>query len=382
MNAGYWIEEFHLDGLRLDATQDIHDTSKTHILAEIGRAVRAAARGRETIVVAENEPQETRLVRAIDEEGYGLDGLWNDDFHHTARVALTGKSEAYFTDYRGQPQEFISAIKHGYLYQGQHYSWQKKLRGTSTRGVPPEAFVVYIENHDQVSNTGPGLRLHQQASPGRYRALTALLLLGPNSPLLFQGQEFASSRPFQFFADHHGELAKAVREGRAKFLTQFPSLATPEAQAQLADPGDPETFRRCQLDHAEREANADAYALHRDLLRLRREEPAFRAQQPGGVDGAVLGPEAFVLRFFAEDDANDRLLIVNLGALLRLQAAPEPLLAPPASRRWELFWSSEDPKYGGSGAPPLAEDGPWELPGQASLVLRPTLAEPRHRHAR
>jgi maltooligosyltrehalose trehalohydrolase len=376
MNAGYWIEEFHLDGLRLDATQDIHDTSETHILAEIGRAVREASGGRETIVVAENEPQETRLVRPLQEQGYGLDGLWNDDFHHTAHVALTGKSEAYFTDYRGQPQELLSAVKHGYLYQGQYYSWQKKRRGTSTRGLAPEAFVVYLENHDQVSNTGMGLRLHQLASPGCHRALTALLLLGPNTPLLFQGQEFSSSRPFLFFADHHPELAKAVRSGRAEFLTQFPSLANPEAQSRLADPADPDTYRRCQLDHSERASHAAAYALHRDLLRLRRDEPAFRAQQPGGFDGAVLGPEAFALRFFAESKTDERLLIINLGVQLSLNPAPEPLLAPPADLMWDLLWSSEDPRYGGSGAQSLARKGAWQLPGLAALVLRPVSCTP------
>src|SRR5262249_20416347 len=130
---------YHFDGLRLDATQNVYDRSGDHILKAVGRAVREAARGRATIVVAENEPQHTRLVRPVEQGGYGLDGLWNDDFHHTARVALTGRHEAYYIDYRGTPQELISAVKWGYLYQGQRYAWSRMRRGTPTPGVPPAA---------------------------------------------------------------------------------------------------------------------------------------------------------------------------------------------------------------------------------------------------
>src|SRR5262249_54239069 len=127
-NAGYWIDEFHLDGLRLDATQQIFDASPEHLVAAVGRRARAAAPRRSIVIVAENEPQETRLVRPLDEGGYGLDALWNDDFHHAAIVALTGRREAYYSDTRGEPQEFVSAAKYGYLFQGQHYRWQRQSR--------------------------------------------------------------------------------------------------------------------------------------------------------------------------------------------------------------------------------------------------------------
>lgn len=374
-NARYWIEEFHLDGLRLDATQQIFDASPTHILTEIGEAVRRAARGRQTYIVSENEPQHTRLVKPREEGGYGLDALWNDDFHHSALVALTGRAEAYYSDYRGAPQEFVSAAKYGYLYQGQHYLWQQQRRGTPALGLPPAAFVHYLQNHDQVANSGYGRRLHELTSPGRYRAMTALLLLSPATPMLFQGQEFAASSPFFYFADHEPELAAKVRAGRAEFLSQFPSIAAPETRAQLADPGDPATFRVSKLDLGERETHARAYALHRDLLRLRREDAVFRAPRAGGVDGAVLGPEAFVLRFFAAD-GDDRLLVVNLGRDLRLAPAPEPLLAPPAGCRWETLWSSEHPRYGGGGTVALESESGWQLPGHAAVALRPA-PEPR-----
>ncbi|MFL6258940.1 MAG: malto-oligosyltrehalose trehalohydrolase [Thermoanaerobaculia bacterium] len=369
-NAGYWIAEFHLDGLRLDATQDVKDASRDHLLAAVVRRAREAGGKRSIYIVAENEPQETKLARPPEEGGYGVDALWNDDFHHSAQVALTGRNEAYYTDYKGSPQEMISLAKHGYLYQGQRYSWQEQRRGTSALGLPASAFVSFLQNHDQVANSARGERCHKLASPGRFRAFTALLLLGPGTPMLFQGQEFCASSPFLYFADHNPELAAAVREGRLELLSQFPSLALPETRAGVPDPESPETFERCKLDLAERERHAPCYALHRDLLRLRREDPAFRTQGKGWLDGAVLGTEAFVLRFFGEA-AGDRLLLVNLGVDLDLEPVPEPLLAPLTGLCWEVLWSSEDPRYDGGGAPPPEdEEGCWRLPGQAAVVMR------------
>jgi maltooligosyltrehalose trehalohydrolase len=144
----------------------------------------------------------------------------------------------------------------------------------------------------------------------------------------------------------------------------------PEAQACLPDPAAPSTFERCQLDFAERAAHKEIYSLHRDLLRLRREDPVFRAQKPRGLDGAVLGPQAFVLRYFAED-GQDRLLLVNLGRDLHLDPAPEPLLAPPEGREWAVLWSSEDPCYGGNGTAPLDTEQNWRIPGESAVVLAP-----------
>jgi maltooligosyltrehalose trehalohydrolase len=368
-NAGYWIAELHLDGLRLDATQDVKDASAEHILAVVVRRAREAAGKRSIYTVAENEPQHTRLVRSTAEGGYGIDALWNDDFHHAAQVALTGRNEAYYQDYKGSPQEMVSLAKYGYLYQGQRYSWQEQRRGTSALGLPAASFVTFLQNHDQVANSARGERCHRLGSPGRFRALTALTLLGPGTPMLFQGQEFCASSPFLYFADHNPELAKAVRQGRLEFLSQFPSVALPETQAGVPDPESPETFERCKLDLAERQRHAPCYALHRDLLRLRRDDPALGAR--GRLDGAVLGPEAFLLRFFAETPGEDRLLVVNLGMDLGLEPVPEPLLAPPAGLRWSVLWSSEDPRYGGGGAPPPEDEhGCWRLPGAAAVVMK------------
>ena len=197
-NGRYWIDEFHFDGFRFDATDAIHDKSDEYIIGAVGRAAREAAAPRSIILIAENERQVTKLIRPRSESGDDLDAVWNDDFHHSAVVALTGRREAYYSDFLGTPQEFISAAKYGYLFQGQPYFWQEAPRGTPAFGSPPHAFVAFIENHDQVSNTAAGERLRFQSSPGRYRAMTALLLLGPWTPLLFQGQEFGASTPFIF----------------------------------------------------------------------------------------------------------------------------------------------------------------------------------------
>jgi maltooligosyltrehalose trehalohydrolase len=369
-NAAYWAVEYHLDGLRLDATQQIFDASKENIQTALANSMRSAAGQRKVIFVAENESQHTHLVRPPEQGGFGLDALWNDDMHHTSRVAVTGRHEAYYSDYLGKPQELISAVKYGYLFQGQRYTWQAKRRGTPAWGLRPAQFVTYLDNHDQIANSGTGERLHQLTSPGRYRAITAYLLLGPGTPMLFQGQEFAASSPFHFFADHHDGLRPLVHEGRIQFLAQFPSLAQPAMRGRHIDPGDPATFERCKLDWDERTSHAGVYEMHKDLLRLRRETEVFHSQKPKGVDGAVLGPEAFVLRYFGEK-GDDRLLLVNLGADLCLDPAPEPLLAPPEGHLWEAVWSSEDPRYGGTGSGPV--DGPngWRITGHAAFVMQP-----------
>lgn len=368
-NAGYWIDEYHLDGLRLDATQQIFDASPENILAVLTHRVREAAGQRRTYVVGENEAQTAQLVRPPEQGGYGLDALWNDDFHHSALVALTGHNEAYYSDYHGTAREFLAATKYGFLYQGQWYLWQKKRRGTPALDLPPWAFIHFLQNHDQVANSGHGLRCHALTSPGRYRALTALLLLGPATPMLFQGQEFAASAPFFYFADHEPELARLVFKGRREFLEQFRSIAQADMQAHIVDPADPATFQRCKLDHRERQTHAPILALHRDLLRLRRKEAAFCAKQPRAFDGAVLSEQAFLLRFFCP--SGDRLLVVNLGRDLHLHPAPEPLLAPPEGCQWRTLWSSEDPRYGGGGTAPLDSDDNWRIPGEAAVLLVP-----------
>jgi len=261
-------------------------------------------------------------------------------------------------------------MKWGFLYQGQRYQWQKNRRGTPSLDLEPANFVNCLQNHDQIANSLWGRRIHQLTSGGRLRALTALLLLGPNTPMLFQGQEFAASAPFLYFADHNPELARLVAEGRATFLKQFPSIATTEAAAHLPNPEDEDTFLRCKLDFADRDRNAEVWRLHRDLIGWRKKDPLLGKSTRGHYDGAVLGPAAFLLRFFGQNQ-DDRLLVVNLGVHLNLNPAPEPLLAPPSNCAWEIAWSSEDPAYGGGGTPPLESDENWHLPAESAVLLTP-----------
>ena len=370
-NGRYWIEEFHFDGFRFDATQSIHDKSDEYIVGAIGRAARNAAAGRSIVLIAENETQETKLIRPKAEGGDDLDGLWNDDWHHTAIVAATGRSEAYYTDYEGSPQEFISAAKYGYLFQGQPYSWQVAPRGVPTYGSCPEAFVAFLENHDQVSNSAYGKRLRVQTSPGLYRALTSLLLLGPWTPLLFQGQEFGATTPFLYFSEVGDEkLQEAVREGRFKFLAQFPSVNDPNVQKLLAVPSARSTFDRSKLDWSNAGQSEQLSSLFRDLIRLRADDSRFRELVPGGVDGAVLGRQCFLLRYFGKAAGEERLLMVNFGNWRRLSPVPEPLLAPPLNCEWETLWTSENPKYGGLGFVPFDADVEWQLPAESVVALR------------
>ena len=372
-NGRHWIEEFHFDGFRFDALHAIRDRSSEYIIGAVGRAARKAADPRSIILIAENDRQEARMVQPRREGGDDLDGMWNDDFHHSAVVALTGRKEAYYEDYRGAPQEFISAAKYGFLYQGQALSWRKALRGSSTFGIPPEAFVCFIENHDQIANTGPGQRVRFQTSPARYRAMTALLLLGPWTALLFQGEEFGASSPFMFFADvGDASVRDAIRKGRAEWLAPFLSLSEEEARKTLPAPDDPEVFARCKLDFSEREKNRQLYDLHIDLLKLRREDSRFRQQISGHIDGAVLGTTSFVLRYFSKED-DDRLLLVNFGERQVLHPASEPLLAPPTGYRWETLWTSASPRYGGPGTAIAVTKDQWSLPAEATVALRAKL---------
>jgi maltooligosyltrehalose trehalohydrolase len=367
-NAAYWIEEFHFDGLRLDATQDINDASEEHIIAAITKRVHKAAAGRRVYIVAENEPQHSWMARSIEAGGYGIDALWNDDFHHSASVAMTGRNEAYYTDYHGSPQEFISALKYGYLYQGQRYKWQKARRGSPALDLAPWNFVTYLQNHDQIANSGRSERANLLTDPATFRAMSALLMLSPGTPMLFQGQEFGATTPFLYFCDHEKKLGDQVHNGRREFLAQFRSLAQPDVQKRIGHPCRAAAFESCKLDLRERAKNARTYDLYKDLLRLRREDPVFSSPKTRGMDGAVLSDRAFVLRFFSAKHG-DRLLMVNLGADLHLDPAPEPLLAPASDSKWSVVWSSEDPKYGGTGTfPPDSEDN-WRLPGHSALVL-------------
>ncbi|MES1196312.1 MAG: alpha-amylase family glycosyl hydrolase, partial [Steroidobacter sp.] len=363
-NACEWISAFHLDGLRLDATQSIFDSGRAHVLAELTRRTRIAANQRQIILIAENEPQRASHLLPREKGGFGIDAMWNDDFHHSARVAVTGKRHAYFSDYKGNPQEFISGAKYGFLFQGEYFHWQKQPRGERFESAPA-ACINFLQNHDQVANSLTGARLHQQTSAARFRAVTAVLL-APQTPMLFMGQEFAASSPFLYFADHHGELGAAVTEGRYQFLTQFPGIATPEAKHAIANPSAEKTFYTCKLDWREQQSNTRVLQLHRDLVALRN---SYRNNQQEKFDGAVLGEQAWLLRWHVVDDT-DRMLIINLGTEIPVQSFAEPLLVAPRGMKWMVRWSSEHTDYGGSGVENPQTDHGWYIPAECAVLLQ------------
>jgi maltooligosyltrehalose trehalohydrolase len=369
-NAAYWIREFHFDGLRLDATQNIHDPQYPKLLATLSTEARAAAASRTIILSAEDHLQRADLVKPVEEGGAGLDHLWNDDFHHAGRVAVTGTHSGYFCNYRGHPQELLSTLKHGFLFQGQHDAWLQKGRGTSTRGIPKSAFVVFTQNHDQVANTLCGRRLGSVTSPGRNRALTAMLLLGPQTPLIFMGQEVDTSQPFPYFADYRGAVAEQLWANRKQEIRGFEQYATPAAQLQILDPCAPETFQLAKLSGSDAEAGQPVRRLYQDLLALRRrgDDSSIHGNCVQVQDGAVLNEHAFFWRWF-DSNGHDRLLLINLGTEVDRRAYAEPLLAAPAGRSWRLHWSSEDPRYGGlGGVDPVLQEG-WYLQAESASLL-------------
>ena len=375
-NAAYWIRDFHFDGLRIDAVPALNDSSVEHILSAICRAAREAAGTRNVFVVGECESQDSRMLKDSGAYSDGLDAIWNEDWHHAAVVRLTGRRAAYFTDYCGSAAEFASMARHGFLYQGQWYSWQKHGRGRYAFGLPSSRFVSFLENHDQVANTGPGYRLHQLTGPAEWRALTALLLLGPALPLLFQGQEFGSSQPFAYFADHDGDLANLVVRGRLEFLSQFSNLTVPEAQAAIPNPSDLTTFANCKLLDAERRADNPVAQLHRDLLALRREDPVIRALGTDAIQVESSAPTENVLVLRYGGAGAHRLLIVNFGSDYH-SPMNEPLLAPLPESSWKELWSSEQPKYGGNGVIQFSDRHPWRIPGRSATLLGCRGSSPR-----
>jgi maltooligosyltrehalose trehalohydrolase len=370
-NACYWVREFHLDGFRLDATQSIFDASQIHVLAELTQRARVVAQPRRIIFVAENEPQCSEHLLPVGAGGFGIDAMWNDDYHHSARVALTGSRDGYFHDYTGRAQELLSCVRHGFLYQGQWYGWQKQSRGSPLRDRSASACIIFLQNHDQVGNTATGVRAQYHCAPSRYRALLALTLLAPQTPMLFMGQEFGASTPFTFFADHTEKLARQVHAGRREFIGQFRCYAEATLQASIPDPRAEATFLNSKLDWSEGERNDPTLELHRDLLRLRANDPVISRQDVDAIDGATLSERSFVLRWF-DADHGDRLLIVNLDGDSSPGSIAEPLLAPPRGSGWQVLWNSEAPKYGGLGwFQPVAEHGRgvWQIQAQCAVLL-------------
>jgi len=267
-NAVHWVREYHVDGLRLDATHAIVERGQPTFLRDLAAAVRAEAPDRQVLVVAEDDRNRSAIVRPVAAKGSGLDAVWADDFHHELRVHLTGERDGYFGDFAGTTDQIADTITHGWFYRGAFAPYFGRERGTDTTGVPLERFVICIQNHDQVGNRALGGRLHHQIDTTAWLAATTLLLLAPETPLLFMGQEWAATTPFLFFTDHDEPLGRQVVEGRRREFRAFDAFQ----QTAIPSPQDPETFDRSRLcwDEIQRAPHAEVLRTTRELIALRR----------------------------------------------------------------------------------------------------------------
>jgi maltooligosyltrehalose trehalohydrolase len=284
-NALYWVREYHIDGLRLDAVQTIKDDSPRHIVSEIAEEVHALGRelGRTVCMMAETDENERRYVLPSNDRGYGLDGVWSDDFHHAMHTLLTRENKGYYQDF-GTADHLVRALNDGFVFQGEPFSYWGRPRGSSAAGVPMPAHVVCLQNHDQIGNRATGERLSQLVPRGAAKMAAALLLLSPATPLLFMGEEFAESAPFQFFTDFSDPyLKKAVTEGRRNEFAAFGWTDVP-------DPQSPETFERSRLHWELATDDNDMLRWYRRLFELRKNYvlPNQRAAIARSRDDAII----------------------------------------------------------------------------------------------
>lgn len=366
-NALRWIHEYHFDGLRLDATHAIVDDSRRHIVASIASAVHCSPGGRKAMVMAEDSRNLAWMLKPEREGGWGLDALWSDDFHHQMRRALAGDCDGYFEDFDGTVESIAATARKGWFYTGQPAAHFGGARGTETDGLTKDCFIFCLQNHDQIGNRAFGERLHHQIDGRAWRAASALLLLLPETPLLFMGQEWAATAPFQYFTDHHEELGRLVTEGRRREFRRFAAFAEQETWERIPDPQSEATFLRCRLDWEERgrEPHGGVWRLYQDLLRVR------RGLVPAEGVVTAAGEDSILARRTARDGS-------PVLAVVRLRGSGTVSL--PADARWRVLFTTEDPRYAGeSGAAPALEEGRMEFRGAGAAVL---MGEERESHAR
>jgi maltooligosyltrehalose trehalohydrolase len=358
-NAVYWVTEYHLDGLRLDAADRIVDLSPVHLAEEIGEAVHAqgGALGRRIQVIAEIDSNDPRWVRSREVGGYGLDAHWADDFHHALHVALTGERTGYYADF-ATPGAVAKVLAERYVNDGRYSPHRRRRHGRPAVEVPADRFVVCIQNHDQIGNRARGERLSTLVSPEALRLAAAILLLSPYLPLLFMGEEHGETNPFLYFTSHSDPaLIEAVREGRRREFAAF------GWGADVPDPQSPATFEasRPRWERADAPPGSRLRALYRDLLRLRRSE-------------AVLRPGAAGVRV-RQDDTAGWIAVRHEkgGAVLEgvFNLSPEAAAVPVGDpSRWQLVFSSDAPGYGGTGQAALTHE--LALPARTAVLLRRT----------
>ena len=318
-NATHWIREYHADGLRLDATHALVDTSGTPFLAELADAAHSSA-DRPVLIYAEDSRNLSQMVRPLALGGWGLDGVWADDFHHVVRRAVAGDAHGYYADYRGTTQELAETLANGWLYSGQHSEYLRKARGTDPSDVPLGKCVICVQNHDQIGNRARGDRMHHAVDAAVWRAVVTLLLTAPMTPLLFMGQEWAASAPFLFFTDFEPALGLLVVEGRRREFRHFPEFAGDAARS-IPDPQADETFEASRLEWLERHApsHACSLALHRALLHERARRPALQASAETSCEARALDESTILVRRGGAAGQSDILAVTRLHGSGRVE---------------------------------------------------------------
>ncbi|GJL79701.1 MAG: hypothetical protein NPINA01_26900 [Nitrospinaceae bacterium] len=343
-NALHWIHEYHIDGLRLDATHAMVDESPIHFLKDLAERVRCSLPEERTVLlIAEDDRNQAQLIQPRDQGGYGLDAVWADDFHHQVRRMLARDDDGYFQDFTGLAQDLAKTMQQGWFYTGQHSAFRKNPRGTPTDGIPLTRFVHCIQNHDQIGNRALGDRLNFNVDPASFRAVSALLLLSPATPLIFMGQEWAASTPFCYFTDHPEELGKAVTEGRRNEFRHFKAFANPESRNAIPDPQAPATFQNCKLNWNERdqEPHSGTLRLYQKLLHLRKTETALKKSENSFFSAEALDKNIVAFKRGTSDGAS--LLVVScLEGLGSVDLITRPVTQPPKGTEWRLLLTTED----------------------------------------
>jgi maltooligosyltrehalose trehalohydrolase len=360
-NAACWISDYHMDGLRLDATHALPDDNEVHIVAEIAEAARRAA-GRSVMVVAEDHRNLNVMLHEPAQRGWGLDGVWADDFHHIVRRILAGDSEGYYEDFRASMEDLATTLRQGWFFTGQHSRHLSERRGTDPAGIPPRKFVVCLQNHDQIGNRAFGDRLHHGIPLSAYRAASALLLLAPQTPLLFMGQEWAASTPFRYFTDHNAELGEQIVQGRRREFERFSEFRNPALRERIPSPQDPGTFEACRLrwEETDSEPHRGTRELYRRLLELRAMALRIGPDAREHADIRLLDDDTLALTY-ASGSAHLRLV-----ARLRGSGAVD---LPDLPRDARLLLTTEDAEYAIDGHAPKLSGSRIEFSTPAAVVL-------------
>jgi maltooligosyltrehalose trehalohydrolase len=360
-NLAHWAIEYHIDGFRFDATHAIIDSSPEHILAELSRRIEQVTEGAgRPYLIAESHENDVRYLLPREQGGFGFDAVWADDFHHAVRTTLTGEREGYLRGFDREPATIGRTIEQGFLYEGQFDAGFEAERGTPARSQPWGQFVYCIQNHDQVGNRAYGQRLHHTVGRDNVFPAAMLLLLLPQTPLLFQGQEFLAAAPFLYFTDHNEELGTLVTEGRRGEFKAFRAFQDEAIRQHIPDPQDPRTFERSllDLDRGQYGIGALAQEFYRALIDVRREDPVLRAFRAKRLPlHATAHGRALHVEFVCSEGR--RSIIANFGEACEVHCTGRP----------EVLLHSAEARFGGPGHEPGVVQGAVRIPARSAAFL-------------